>query len=288
MKILILGGNKFFGKRLAQNLIQADHDITLLNRGNVSDGLKDQVKRIKCDRTDPTHMQEVLKNSKWDVVYDQICFDYHMAKEACEIFSGNVKHYIHTSSQSVYHAGKDLTEENFNPKIHEIKNFESMDSNYGEAKRQAEVAFSKYADFSTTFVRFPIVIGPDDYTQRFKFHLDAIKNKEEIYFKNLEARISFISSEEAAFCLEQIAHKNILGPLNCCNKNSIQIGYLLKLMEQKIGEKSIIAKERTETNMSPYGIGEDWFMSSNKLIENDIHLRPIVEMIELALNECLN
>ena len=288
MKILILGGNKFFGKRLTQNLIQAGHDITLLTRGNMIDDFRDKVKRIKCDRTNPTLMRKVLADSKWDIVYDQICYDYQTAKEACEVFSGKVNHYIHTSSQSVYQAGKDLTEDDFNPLTHEIKNFETMDSNYGEAKRQAEVAFSKYADFPTTFVRFPIVIGPDDYTKRFEFHLNAIKNKQEVYFKNLEARISFISSKEAAFCLEQIAGKNILGPLNCCNKNSLQIGQLLKLIEAKIGKKTLIANERTETNMSPYGIGEDWFMSSNKLIENNVHLKPIDEMIELALDECLD
>lgn len=36
MRILIIGGNRFFGKKLASRL-SSDHDLYLLNRGNLDD-----------------------------------------------------------------------------------------------------------------------------------------------------------------------------------------------------------------------------------------------------------
>lgn len=85
MKILIIGGNRFFGKRLSKNLINKGHDVTLLNRGNFDDGLGGEVKRIKCDRNEDVELEEQLKNLSFDVVYDQVCYDFYQAKSICRI-----------------------------------------------------------------------------------------------------------------------------------------------------------------------------------------------------------
>lgn len=37
MKILMLGGTKYFGRRLVHLLIQDGHDITVATRGNTED-----------------------------------------------------------------------------------------------------------------------------------------------------------------------------------------------------------------------------------------------------------
>lgn len=43
MKALILGGNRFFGMKLANLLITEGFDSTLLNRGNLEDGFGEKV-----------------------------------------------------------------------------------------------------------------------------------------------------------------------------------------------------------------------------------------------------
>jgi nucleoside-diphosphate-sugar epimerase len=284
MKILIIGGNQFFGKKLAKLLVEAKHDVTLLNRSNQDDDLGYQIQRIKCDRLDKEKMQTLLADTYWDIVYDQVCFDYDTAKDSCEIFENKVAHYIFTSSQSVYNAGAKISEDDFNPGVHEFSKKEFVDTNYAEAKRQAEVGFEKHASFPATYVRFPIVIGHDDATQRFQFHLDRIKNNKEIHIPNPDARISFISSDDAAKSLMHIGENRVLGPINCCNSGSISIGELLDEMAKSFKTKAVIASSKTDQNTSPYSIGDDWFMSNELLAESELKLRSVKDVIKDLLN----
>ena len=283
MKILIIGGNQFFGKKLAKLLVKAKHDVTLLNRSNEDDDLGEQVQRIKCDRNDTEKMKSLLSDTQWDIVYDQVCFDYDCAKAACDIFENKVAHYIFTSSQSVYDAGKNLAEDDFNPGAYEFTKKEFVDTNYAEAKRQAEVGFEKHASFPTTYVRFPIVIGHDDATLRFKYHLDRIKNNQDIHLHNPDAKISFISSDDAARSLKHIGENRVLGPINCCNTGSISVGSFLSEMASSLGAEVKFAKERNEKNASPYSIEEDWFMSNELLLESGLNLEKIIKVVKNLL-----
>ena len=283
MKILVIGGNLFFGKKLTELLISTGNQITLLNRGNKKDNLGDKVSRIKCDRNDTEKMHDLLSNTKWDVVFDQVCYDYQTAKSSCEIFEGKTSHYIFTSSQSVYDAGSNISESSFQPEHHKFQKEESVDSNYAEAKRQAEVGFLKHATFPTSFIRFPIVIGDDDYTKRFEFHVNRIRNEQEIYFENLKAKISFISSDDAARSLLHIAKKKIFGAINCCNHSYITLERLVELIEEKSQSKIVLAKDQSDTNSSPYGIGQDWYMDSSKLKESGLNLASVEDMISETL-----
>lgn len=287
MKILIIGGNSFFGKKLAHNLVAANHDITLLNRTNLDDDLGDKVQRIKCDRSDTTKMKELLADTFWDVVYDQVCFDYDTAKAACEIFNNRVAHYIFTSSQSVYNAGKNLKEDDFNPGTHEFTQKETAFSNYAEAKRQAEVGFETLAAFPASYVRFPIVLGDDDTTQRLLFHYNRIKEGKEIFFNSLDAKISFISSDDAARSLMHIGENRILGPINCCNTGGISIGNFVNIIEDTVGKKLVLAKEKSDENYSPYAIDEDWFMSNELLCESGFDITNIKSMVSSVVKSLL-
>ena len=267
MKILVIGGNRFFGKKLVERLIKEDHSITLLNRGSIEDGFGDRVERIHCNRTDKEALQNALGQSSWDIVYDQVCFDYQTAKDACEVFAGKVSRYIYTSSQSVYEPGKNLSEADFKPEGHKFEVRKTKDSDYAEAKRQAEVGFYEAADFPVALLRFPIVIGHDDYTKRFVFHVDHIKEGQEIYFPNINARISFITSDFAAETLAALCEKEFVGPLNAASPAPITLARFVEIIEDITGKKAKLAEQGDECNHSPYGIDQDWFMDCGKLAE---------------------
>lgn len=267
MKILIIGGNRFFGKKLAKQLLNEGHDITLLNRGNIDDGFENKVDRIKCDRTDKLALLNATKGSSWDLVYDQVCFDYQTAKNACEVFEGKTPRYIYTSSQSVYGPGQNLKEEEFDPKNHKFEKEESSSNNYAEAKRQAEVGFWEFAKFPVTLVRFPIVIGHDDYTKRFAFHVERIREGKDIYIPNIEAQISFITSDFASQTLAALADKPIAGPLNAASPSPIKLSRFVEIIESSARKKAVLASSSNEENHSPYGIKQDWFMDCSRLKE---------------------
>jgi nucleoside-diphosphate-sugar epimerase len=285
MKILVLGGNRFFGKKLVNLLLTDNHDVTLLNRGNINDGFGDKIKRLICDRKNKEKLKKTVNGSFFDVVYDQVCYDFNTAKEACEVFQGNVNKYIFTSSQSVYTPGEDLKEADFNPKTHKFENIETTDSDYAEAKRQAEVGFAKHATFPITMVRFPIVIGRDDYTNRFSFHVERIKNGIPIYFPSIEAKISFIPSDFAAQTLSELAKKDIEGPLNVASPLPMRLSRFIEIVENEVHKRAVLSPSPTEENHSPYGIEKDWYMNCEKLITRGISVAEIEDWLPELLRQ---
>ncbi len=277
--ILILGGNRFFGRKLTERLLEQGHKVTLVNRGSIDDGFAEAVTRIQCDRNDSEKLRGLTADQDWDIIYDQICFDYSQAKAACKVFSRNTKKYIFTSSQSVYAAGAYIKEENFDPENHKITKPVSTHENYAEAKRQAEKAFYDFAGFPIVVVRFPIVIGDDDYTGRFLFHLNRIRDGIPIYFPNMNAKISFISSGFAAETLLQLGESELTGPVNAASPEPIELKQFIEILEQKLGKSMVCASEPSESNISPYGIAKDWFMDCGKLNRHGINGKEIKEWL---------
>lgn len=265
MNILILGGNRFFGKKLAHKLLDDGHELTLLNRGNIKDELGDKVSRIKCDRTNPVDLQKSVGNTKWDIVYDQICYTAKEARGAVKVFKDNIGHYIFTSSQSVYGPNPNLTEDFFEPHNYTYQEVATKEKNYAEAKRQSEAAFFGEKDFPVTAVRFPIVLGADDYTERLLFHIKNIAQENEIFFPTPDAKISFISSDDAAEVLYFLGNKSPKGPINAASADPISLEEFSKEIERLVGKKILLAENPTDENQSPYGIESDWFMDIGKL-----------------------
>lgn len=274
-KVLVLGGNNYFGKKLVQILIDNKNEVTLLNRGNKIDGFEDKVQRIICDRHDKISLEAAIEK-KYDIIFDQCCFDYEQAKMACEVFNGKVGKYLFTSSISVYDEyGANINESQFDPHTYKIQKKETMESNYGEAKRQAEVSFYKYAKFPVTAIRFPIVLDENDTTQRLQFHVKKIKDHEEIYFSNINAKMSFISASDAALALYQLSQIDFAAPINVASSKPMSLKLLIKSIETITNSSLIMAKELTDINGSSYNIEEDWYADCSTLEALGIELEAV-------------
>lgn len=220
-----------------------------------------------------------MNDTHWDVVYDQVCYDHKSATEACEVFAGKTDKYIFTSSQSVYEAGPNLVEEDFDPVTHIFGEFRDVYTDYAEGKKQAEAGFAKNAKFSVTMVRFPIVIGEDDPTSRIGFHINRIKEGKPIYFPNINAKISFISPEFAAKALSELGKMDFSGPINVASPCPVKLSDFIMLLEKNIGKDALLVAEESVENYSPYGITEDWFMNTNKLQQMGVSIPKIEKWI---------
>lgn len=194
---LVLGGTRFFGKTLVQELLAKGVAVTVATRGLMADPFADRVRRIKVDREDPLSLKKALGGPGWDVVYDQICYSPNDAKNAFDLLRGRIGHYVFTSSQSAYATSGLQRESDFDPYAYPLKMGGRGDFDYGEGKRQAEAAFFQLAGFPVTAVRYSFVLGPDDYTERLKFHVDRIKQGGTIAAPNLESLTSICPSSEA-------------------------------------------------------------------------------------------
>jgi nucleoside-diphosphate-sugar epimerase len=231
LRILILGGTRYFGKRLVAELIEQGHDITVVTRGTSPDPFGNGVRRIVADRYDRLSLAAAIGGRDWDMVYDQLCYAPSHAVDICAILTGRTGYYVMTSSQSVYGPGLDLPEEAFNPLCVTIRHGRRADCSYADGKRLAEAVVFQTADFPVTTVRFPVVLGLDDYTERLQTIVTSVCRGLPLSICNPNALLAMISSQEAAGFLSSFTNHRMIGPLNACSQGSISMKNLVGLVE---------------------------------------------------------
>jgi len=263
-KALVFGGTRFFGKRLVEALLAEGVDTTIATRGQTADSFGDRVTRLILDREDPKSLAAGLGGGEWDVVYDNICYSPSSAMDACRVLKDRAGKYVFTSSMSVYDLGAGLTEAVFDPYSYPVKAGTRHDFPYGEGKRLAEAIFFQQAPFPVSAVRFPIVLGVDDYTRRLHFHVERVAAGKLIGMPNPQAEMVFTRSDEAAHFLLWQADAALTGPYNACSSGTIALARLIGLIEEATGCKARLAAEAEEEAESPFGVEESWTASNAK------------------------
>lgn len=102
MRALVLGGSRFVGLALVQELVRRGHEVTVLNRGQTPVQLPAGVQVILGDRKDHDQMRALLGGSSYDVVYDVSGYTPEDTAIMVEIFDGRAGHYVYTSTAAVY------------------------------------------------------------------------------------------------------------------------------------------------------------------------------------------
>lgn len=100
MKILVIGGTRFFGIHMVNELLEKGHDVTIATRGISSDEYGDKVKRIILERTNEESVKEALSGVHYDVVIDKIAYCSNDIKYVMEAV--DCDKYMYMSSTSVY------------------------------------------------------------------------------------------------------------------------------------------------------------------------------------------
>lgn len=282
--VLVLGGTQFFGKRLVQRFIEEGSNVTIATRGMTADPFGDKVERLIIDRENKESLVEAFKGRRWDVVYDQTCYSPTEAIEAVEALKGKVRRYIFTSTMAVYEFGTQHTEEDFKADDFQFdfkgrREYPGF-AGYQEAKRAAEKVLSDQEGLEVVAVRFPLVIGKDDYTNRFRFHVERIIDAKAIGIENLNLRYSFITSGDAAEFLLTMADHHYVGPINAGCEKDISLAELIQKIESKVGKEAIIEQEKNAENASPYCLGGSWSINTNRAKQLGFQFVDLHETIE--------
>ncbi|MCK1988325.1 NAD-dependent epimerase/dehydratase family protein [Lysinibacillus fusiformis] len=266
MNILVLGGTRFFGKKLVELCIENGHDVTILTRGQSGNPFGTAVKQLIVDRDNHDALENALAHTTWDIVYDNICYSPNEAHTICELLKGKTKKLVFTSTLSTYEVdGKMKKEEDFDPYHYQVLMGDREEFSYGEGKRQAEAVLFKEASFPVVAVRFPIVMGEHDYTRRLHFHVERILHDQPISLPNIDAQMSYITDEEAAEFLYFVGVTPIEGPYNATASGAISLKELLALIEEESGKRAKISLVGgDEESQSPYGVPADWYMTNAK------------------------
>lgn len=285
-KILVLGGTRFFGRKLVELLIADRHDVTIVTRGKLANPFGDKVKHLIVDRRDTEAFSKAVEGEYYDIVYDNICYSPNEAKAFCDIFNGKMGKLVFTSTLATYAAdGKAKCEADFNPYTYNIQMGDTEDFTYGEGKRQAEAVLFKYATCPVVAVRFPIVMGLDDYTKRLHFHVEHVANEEAIGFVNMDAEMSFILAEEAGQFLKWVGLTDIEGPFNATAQGTISLKDLIAFVEKAIGKKAKITLVGSDEVRSPYAIPASWYMTTEKAQKEGFAFSKLNDWLPGLINE---
>jgi len=186
MKILIIGGTKFIGPYVVQELHEKGHEVILFNRGQTTHTFPFKIYSIQGDRTELLSFKDKLLAFSPDVVIDMIPYTESDAKQLANIFRGLVKRIIVISSCDVYRAydrlwtvftdklmpmpldeTSDLRKEFF--PYRKIMNPTPDDWKYYYDKILVENTIRSYSDIDSTILRLPMVYGSGDYSRIYPY-----------------------------------------------------------------------------------------------------------------------
>lgn len=262
MKILVIGGTKFFGIPMVHALLMNGHDVTIATRGNTLDPFGNSVTRIEMDRQNPDMVKNKLSGKCFDVVIDKVAYCSNDIKSLFDYMKCN--RYIMMSTMSVYKEEHlEIREEEFNAAKYPLKWCDRKDYDYGEVKRQAECAVCQvYPEMDHTFVRYPVVLGKNDYTERLLFYIDHIIHNKPMFIDDRKKKMSFIEEKEAGKFIAWLVDNKIEGPVNGCSIGTICMEDVISYIEKRTGKKAIIA---ALGDVAPYnGFENDMTLNTEK------------------------
>ncbi len=102
MNVLVMGGNRYIGLQLVEELVEQGHDVTVLNSHETV--LPAGVRRIHGNRHEAGVLEALLLplRDRFDAVFDNTAYTPQHLAPMIAIFRGRVQHFIFTSSIAVY------------------------------------------------------------------------------------------------------------------------------------------------------------------------------------------
>ena len=243
MNILVIGGTRFFGIPMVEELLRRGHRVTTATRGKSPDPFGERVARITLERTDEASVREALSGQHFDVIIDKIAYSSNDIRYVMD--AADCGRYIHMSSTAVYEPKHINTpESDFDGTARPVTWCGRQDFSYAEVKRQAEYAlWQRYADRNWIAVRYPFVIGQDDYTGRLRFYVEHVMKGIPMMIDNPDCQMGFIFSDEAGKFLAFLAETDFRGAVNGSSGGTVSIREILDYVEAKTGKKAVLSPE---------------------------------------------
>ena len=159
-------------------------------------------------------MKKALSGTHYDVVIDKIAYCSNDIKYVMEAI--DCDKYIHMSGTSVYDPKHiDTVESDFDGISKKLIWCDRFAFPYAQIKRQAEYTlWQKYQDWNWVAVRYPFVIGKDDYTKRLLFYVEHVMKSIPMNVDNLDCQMGFIRSDEAGKFMAFLVDQDVNGAVN--------------------------------------------------------------------------
>ena len=263
----MLGGTRFFGIHMVNDLIAKGHEVTIATRGRAPDNFGNKVQRITLERTDAASVREALAGKHFDVIVDKIAYCSNDIKTLLDV--AGCDRYIYMSSTAVYEPKRiDTREEDFDGVTPELRWCDRQDFPYDVIKRHAEYAlWQKYADRKWVAVRYPFVIGEDDYTRRLLFYVEHAMKQQPMYIDNIDAQMGFIRSDEAGKFMSFLVDNDFTGAVNGSSHGTISMREVLDYVEKQTGRRALLSSDSEDGDKAPYNGEAEYSINTDKAEE---------------------
>jgi nucleoside-diphosphate-sugar epimerase len=128
-----------------------------------------------------------------------------------------------------------------------------------------------------SFVRYPIVMGENDYTGRLDFYIEHIRDQKPMNIDDMDTKMAFIYEKDAGDFIAYLAEHFVSGPINGCSKEAVKISDIIELIEKRLGKKAVISQ--TGDNAPYNGIEDTLSFSTEKAESIGYRFRELKEWL---------
>ncbi|QOV35440.1 NAD-dependent epimerase/dehydratase family protein [Streptomyces ferrugineus] len=271
-EVLVIGGNRYFGKRLTARLLAAGDRVTVLNRG--SSPPPPGVVHLVADRDDEKSLTAALGSRMFDAVVDQVCYTPRQAEIARRAFADRARRYVLTSTVEVYEYEDSIApvrESAVDPLGVPVDlelpwdDREFLGTHYGEGKRQAEAVLAADSAFPYTAVRAAHVLGgDDDFTGRMAHYASRIRTGEPIAVPVVNHPATYIHVEEIADFLYWAVGQDFTGPVNAASHGLLTTEELCDAIAAHLPDGRTVFRQVEVGEVSPFSFTRAYGMDNSR------------------------
>ena len=308
MKILVIGGSRFLGRAFVEEAQKKGHEITVFNRGNNNEVLRN-VEVLIGDRNANL---EQLKGRKWDAVLDTSGLIPSSVRNLTSLLKMQTDFYAFVSSISVY---KDWIpkgiKEDYPVQTMPVEEADELTNDpnenllqyYGQFKTLSEQEAERSMPGKVLNIRAGQLVGENDYTDRLPYWVHRISqgglvlapgNPETAYVQIIDIK------DLSGWILKMMEEKNA-GTYNVTGKPILLLDLFTKIRETTSSEaefKWVDEKSLLENNIAPWTemplwipditpLGPDhkkpwkgaFHINIDKALQSGLNFRPIEETI---------
>ncbi|MFJ8622654.1 NAD-dependent epimerase/dehydratase family protein [Kitasatospora sp. NPDC093550] len=289
----MIGGSRYFGRRLIEELREDGAAVTVLNRGSTP--APPGVTHLRADRDDEEALRTALAGRRFDAVIDQVCYTPRQAAVAARVFAPLTDRYLLTSTVEVYAelgrpGGPALPESAFDPATHPVNlelpwtEGEFLEARYGEGKRQAEALLTREAAFDLVTVRTAHVLGGADFTGRLAHYVERIERGLPVAVHAAPQPASFVHAPEIARFLAWAAAGEFTGPVNAAAHGTLDARELCAAIGRTVGAEPVLVAGAGEAP-SPFSFAHAYPMDTARAAALGFRFSSVADWLPRAVQE---